>query len=71
MLCAMSLLSDDIVKDTSSKNIGLRSHSAQGLSNNSSPLKIPLPPRLWITGKCYYAMNICHKKLLILSINIL
>ncbi|XP_047513906.1 meiosis regulator and mRNA stability factor 1 isoform X2 [Pieris napi] len=50
MLCAMSLISDDMDKDTSSQNcIGLRSHSAQGLGNNSSPLKIPLPPRLWIT----------------------
>lgn len=32
---------------------GTRSHSAQGLPNTiSSPaMKIPLPPRLWITGK--------------------
>ncbi|XP_022120063.2 meiosis regulator and mRNA stability factor 1 isoform X2 [Pieris rapae] len=50
MLCAMSLISDDMDKETSSQNsIGLRSHSAQGVGNNSSPLKIPLPPRLWIT----------------------
>lgn len=33
-------------------SMGARSHSAQGLSNHmSSPaMKIPLPPRMWITG---------------------
>lgn len=34
-------------------NKGTRSHSAQGLASycTSSPaMKIPLPPRLWITG---------------------
>lgn len=31
---------------------GARSHSAQGLSNplSSPAMKIPLPPRMWITG---------------------
>lgn len=35
---------------------GARSHSAQGLTNTvSSPaMKIPLPPRLWITGKLQF-----------------
>lgn len=48
-----------------------RSHSAQDFvaSGPNSAMKIPMPPRLWITGLCYYATNICisaliHKTLL-------
>lgn len=44
---------------------GARSHSVQGLSSNvlSPAIKIPLPPRLWITGQQqYYATNrLCSK----------
>ncbi|XP_063380744.1 meiosis regulator and mRNA stability factor 1 [Cydia fagiglandana] len=42
----------DFLRDLESCNRGTRSDSAQGLANNvtSSPvMKIPLPPRLWIT----------------------
>ncbi|CAK1547136.1 unnamed protein product [Leptosia nina] len=44
----MSLVREDL--DALSKSTTLRSHSAQGLSDNLSPsANIPLPPRLWIT----------------------
>lgn len=37
----------------SNNSKGTRSHSAQGLASSvcSSAMKIPLPPRPWITGK--------------------
>lgn len=53
---------------------GARSHSAQGLSNDlcSPAMKIPLPPRLWITGKnvlvqirigiCKYLYSCCFNR---------
>lgn len=52
--------------DTEVCGKGARSHSAQGLpSNNPSPaMKIPLPPRLWLTGKnlhnCLRCECICY-----------
>lgn len=52
MLSNMS--SADILEDYGlGGSRGARSHSAQGLSNlmSSPAMKIPLPPRLWITGK--------------------
>lgn len=43
----------------SSRSKGSRSHSAQGLATTlfSPAMKIPLPPRMWITGEYskYYA----------------
>lgn len=48
---------DNNVKNFKAK----RSHSAQGFvaSCPNSAMKIPMPPRLWITGLYYYATNIC------------
>lgn len=42
------------------RNKSGRSHSVQGLATNitSPAMKIPLPPRLWLTGQ-HYATNIC------------
>lgn len=38
-----------------------RSRSVQGLANfvSSPVMKIPLPPRLWITGKCCNKDGLC------------
>lgn len=60
-MSTMNIISspDDCVKTFKGK----RCHSAQGLavSISNSAVKIPMPPRLWITGLYYYAMNICIK----------
>lgn len=49
------------LKSIEMKVMEARSHSVQGLTSNvtSPAMKIPLPPRLWITGLFYYATNIC------------
>lgn len=52
---------------------GARSHSAQGLATTiSSPaMKIPLPPRMWITGKYHFFTQDFSSRMLYNSIAIL